>query len=73
MNSKSEKTKVVVHRAPVERLAYRPKELPALTGIGQGRIYELIAQGVLPSMTIGRRILIPADALKRFLNGEAHL
>ena len=73
MNKTKGKAVVVVRSSSPERLAYRPKEIPALTGIGQGRIYELIAQGALPSVTIGRRILVPAEALKRLLSTEVKI
>ncbi len=52
------------------RLAYRPKELPAITGIGEGRIYRLIAEGRIRSLTLGHRIIVPAAALDEFLRGS---
>jgi excisionase family DNA binding protein len=58
------------HQAPTsQRLAYRPKELPAITGIGEGRIYRLIAEGRIKSFRIGSRIIVPAEALHEFLRG----
>jgi excisionase family DNA binding protein len=49
------------------KLSYRPKELPPLTGIGEGRIYRLIAEGQIKSIMVGHRIIVPAWALEEFL------
>lgn len=35
--------------------------------IGRSKMFELIASGEIESITIGRRRLIPADALHTFL------
>jgi len=51
------------------KLSYRPKELPSLTGIGEGRIYRLIAERRIRSITLGHRIIVPAEALDEFLRG----
>lgn len=43
-------------------------EAAALLGISRGLAYELVARGDLPSIRLGRRILIPRHALERFLD-----
>ena len=41
-------------------------------GISRGLAYELVRQGVLPSLRLGRRIVIPVRALDELL-AQAHL
>jgi len=36
-------------------------------GIGRGAAYEAARKGEIPSVRIGRRILVPVSALDRFL------
>ena len=63
------KTIVVRSQAPDEqKLAWKPKAAARLLGLAEGTVYRLVAQGIIPSVTIGSRILIPADALKKWLN-----
>ena len=37
------------------------------TGLGRTKIQELTAQGILPSIRIGRRRLYPSDAIEGWL------
>ncbi len=37
-------------------------------GLGRNTTYDLISKGKLPSVRLGRRILIPKDALDRLLS-----
>ena len=53
-----------------ERLTYRVRELPALTGLSRASCYELIARGDLRSIRVGKAILVPASALQEWVNGE---
>ena len=44
----------------------------ALLGISRALAYELIARGELPSLRLGRRVVVPRRALQRFVDdGEA--
>jgi excisionase family DNA binding protein len=52
-----------------ERLAYPVSEALELLPIGRTKMFELIATGELRTITIGRRRLIPADALAAFVAG----
>ena len=36
-------------------------------GIGRSTMYEAVRSGVVPTVKIGKRYLIPVDALHRFL------
>ena len=50
-----------------KRLTFTVVEAATLLGIGRNSAYEVIKSGILPSVQIGRRILIPRAALERFL------
>lgn len=50
-----------------------PEELLATEGwrLGRSATYDAIKRGEIPSVRIGRRILIPREALERLLSGKA--
>ena len=50
-------------------LAVDVKEAARLTSFGKTKIYEMLADGTLPSRTIGRRRVIPYAALKALVEG----
>jgi excisionase family DNA binding protein len=59
--------------SPVEdRLVYTVEEAAALLGISRSFAYEAVQRGEIPSMRIGKRILVPKAALERLLLSTAH-
>lgn len=55
--------------APVgDRLVYTVEEAAQLLGISRAFAYEAVQRGEIPSMRIGRRILVPKAALQRMLD-----
>lgn len=54
------------------RRAYRIKEAAAAYRLSRTTLYKLIANGVLRSVKVGGRRLIPLDALEALLGGEEH-
>lgn len=40
-------------------------------GIGRNAAYDAVKRGEIPSIRIGRRLLVPVAALERMLAGEA--
>ena len=59
--------------APVEdRLVFTVEEAAKLLGISRAFAYEPVKRGDIPSMRIGRRILVPKAALERFLAEAPH-
>jgi excisionase family DNA binding protein len=57
--------------APVEnRLVFTVEEAAQLLGISRSFAYEAVQRGDIPSMRIGRRILVPKAALQRFLEQD---
>lgn len=52
-----------------DALVLTPIETAKLLRIGRGTVYEQIRLGVIPSIRMGRRILIPKAALGKMLEG----
>lgn len=55
-----------------ERLTLTVEEAARLLGISRSFAYEAVAAGELPSIRIGRRVLIPRAALERLLDPSPH-
>lgn len=49
------------------RLAYRPREVAKIIGIGLTRTRDLIADGRIASIRIGKCVLVTEDAIRAFL------
>jgi excisionase family DNA binding protein len=57
--------------APVgDRLTLTVEEAATLLGISRAFAYEAVGRGEVPSIRIGRRILVPKAALQRLLAAE---
>lgn len=52
---------------PPARLSYGIDEAARALGLGRTTIYALIGEGLLRSIKVGNRRLIPASALESFL------
>lgn len=55
----------------MERRFLRPREVRDITGLGLSTIYQLIEQGRLNAIHVGRAILIPMDDVSRMLGDKA--
>ena len=53
-----------------QRLAYSIPEAGLLLGLGHATTERLVASGRLPSVKVGRRRLVPADALRRLVEND---
>lgn len=51
-----------------ERLTLTVEEAASLLGISRNLAYELVAEGQIPSIRLGRRVLVPRQALYRMLD-----
>jgi excisionase family DNA binding protein len=56
-----------VDRTPPKPLAYRIPDAAAASGLGRSSIYNAINAGELEVLKVGKRTLIEADELKRWL------
>jgi excisionase family DNA binding protein len=54
----------------VERRTLTVEEAARVLGIGRNTAYDAVRRGEIPTITIGRRLLVPRDALERMLAGE---
>lgn len=54
-----------------ERKTYGVEEAGRLLGIGRNQAYEAAKRGDIPTIKIGKRILVPKAALDRMLSGDA--
>lgn len=54
-----------------EKLVYNPKELEPLLQLSKNTINALLRSGRLRSVRVGRRYLIPREAVQQFLAGVA--
>lgn len=54
----------------MDKLLLRPEECANSLGIGRSKLYQLLASRRLESLTIGRRRLIPREALLAFVERE---
>ena len=51
----------------LERLTLTVEEAAQSLGVSRAHAYELAAQGVIPTLRLGRRILVPREALVRMM------
>lgn len=58
--------------ATIERILLRPGEAAEAIGISRSRVYELIASGVLPSLTVGGVRRIPVDELRAWVSRQVN-
>lgn len=54
----------------VERLTLTVEEAAPMLGISRAFAYEAVNRGEIPSIRIGRRVLVPRAALDRLLSPE---
>ena len=54
-----------------ERKTLTVEEAAKELGIGRNQAYEAAHKGEIPTVKIGRRILVPRVAFERMLSGEA--
>ena len=53
----------------MDRLTYTVTEAAVLLGISRTSAYECVRRGEIPSLTLGRRVVISRVALERMLDG----
>jgi excisionase family DNA binding protein len=49
---------------------YKIEEAARILRIGRNQAYEAARRGEIPTIKIGKRLLVPCDALDRMLRGE---
>lgn len=54
-----------------EKLAYNSREAAAALGVSLPTFYELSNRADFPVVRVGRRVLVPVDGLRKWLEKEA--
>ena len=54
----------------MEKLLLRPAEAGEVLGLGRSKIYELLANGSIPSIRIGKSVRVPVERLREWLNNQ---
>ncbi len=54
----------------MEKLLLRPAEAGEVLGLGRSKIYELLANGSIPSIRIGKSVRVPVEQLREWLNNQ---
>ena len=52
-----------------DRLTLTVEEAGALLGISRTLAYELVGRGDIPSLRLGRRLVVPVGALEQMIDG----
>ena len=58
------------HTDQPERLALRVQEAADSLGYSRAKTYELIADGTIPSIRLGKSIRVPVDQLRQMLSAR---
>ncbi len=54
------------------RMTVTVEEAAEILGISRAFAYALVRKGELPSLRLGRRLVVPRRALEQLLEGEQH-
>jgi len=57
----------------MELLTYSVEDVAAMLGIARGKAYEHVRSGEIPSIRMGRRLLVPRARFHAWLNGQTQL
>ncbi|WP_327235963.1 helix-turn-helix domain-containing protein [Streptomyces sp. NBC_01317] len=57
----------IVASPPADRLLYRPREAAEVLSVGRSTVYELMAQGALEYVKLGRSRRIRRSALEGYV------
>ena len=52
----------------LEKRTYNALEVAAMLGISKSKVYDLIRQGVIPSLKLGSRVVIPKQKFDEWLD-----
>ena len=51
----------------MEALMLKPDEACEVLRVGRSKLYQLLKDGTLPSVRIGRSVRVPAESLRRWV------
>lgn len=61
----------MAHTNPIKPLGYRPREASRISGLGLTKTHELIGNGTLKSVKVGRARIVLAESLHDLLENGA--
>lgn len=53
-----------------QRVFLRVEEVAEMLRLGRSKTYDLVARGELPGVRFGRSVRVPAEALRRWIEGR---
>ena len=56
----------------IQKLAYSPQEVSSLCGLSLNNVYLFLKQGKIPHIKLGRRYLVSASELEKWLAGSGN-
>lgn len=54
----------------MEKMVYSTQEVAELLGISRSFAYELVRNGTIPSLELGKKRLIPKEKFAEWINGR---
>ena len=57
----------------MEKLVYSIQEVANLLGISRSYAYELVRNGTIPALVLGRKRVIPKEKFVEWLNGNGNV
>ena len=56
----------------MEQVLLKAEQAAALLGLGRSQVYRMAADGLLPTVRLGRAVRIPAAALRAWVEQRTH-
>ncbi|MDD7637867.1 MAG: helix-turn-helix domain-containing protein [Clostridiales bacterium] len=57
----------------MEKLVYSIQEVADLLGISRSYAYELVRNGTIPALVLGKKRVVPKEKFNNWVNGEREL
>lgn len=54
----------------VERRTYQVPEVAKMLGVSRAAVYNAVARGTIPSIRIGKRVVVPRAAVEKLIGPE---
>lgn len=54
----------------IQRQTYTVVEVAKMLGIGRGQAYEAVRRGEIPSIRLGKRLVVPKPLIERMLGAQ---
>lgn len=61
----------LAHKQQPERLTLDVETAGRMLGLGRAAAYAAVKRGEIPSLRLGRKVVVPRQALDRLLSGQS--